>query len=68
MPENRVEKADGRAKLTRDQVLAIKSADASINHGELARQYGVGIPLISMIRNGRIWKSVVVAQETVDGY
>jgi len=63
MPEKRVEKADGRAKLTRNQVMAIKSADASIPHSQLSRQYGVGVPLISMIRNGRIWKSVIAAAQ-----
>lgn len=63
MPEKRVEKSDGRAKLTRDQVMAIKSADASIPHSQLSRQYGVGVPLVSMIRNGRIWKSVTAAAQ-----
>jgi hypothetical protein len=63
MPARRVEKADGRAKLTHDQVRAIRAADASTPYSELASQYGVGIPLISMIRNGRIWKSVAAQIE-----
>lgn len=63
MPERRVEKADGRAKLTRDQVMAIKCADATVPNSQLSRQYGVGVPLISMIRNGRIWKSVTAAAQ-----
>ena len=66
MPDVPVEKADGRAKLTAAQVSEIRSADASISLGELSRQYGVGIPLICMIRKGRIWKHVV-SQETVNG-
>jgi hypothetical protein len=66
MPESPVEKSDGRAKLTAEQVLAIRNADALISLGELSRQYGVGIPLICMIRKGRIWKHVV-SQEMVNG-
>lgn len=63
MPERPVERTNERAKLTRDQVRAIRAADASISLGELASQYGVGVPLISMIRNGRIWKSVAASSE-----
>lgn len=58
MPEVRVQKSDGRAKLTRVQVAAVKAADASISHSALARQLGVGVPLVCMIRKGRIWKDV----------
>lgn len=61
MPAVRVEKADGRAKLKPEQVLAIRSSDASL--GELAQAYGVGKPLVSMIRNGRIWKNVAASVE-----
>lgn len=68
MPETPVEKLDGRAKLTHEQVRAIKSADSSVNHRQLATQHGVGVSLISMIRNGRIWKRVIAStQENVDG-
>ena len=66
MPAVRVAKADGRAKLNRAQVEQIKNASAKISHRELSLQYGVGVPTISMIRNGRIWKSVV-ASENVNG-
>lgn len=63
MPETRVKKGDGRAKLSVDQVLAIRAADASVSHADLASQHGVGVSLVCMIRKGRIWKNVGTAIE-----
>jgi HNH endonuclease len=67
MPETRVEKADGRAKLNPSDVAAIRSADASISLGDLAGQYEVSVSTISMIRNGRIWKRVTASGVNVNG-
>lgn len=47
---------NSRAKLTPDQVRAIRSEVGT--HKEIAARYGVVQPLISMIRSGRIWKHV----------
>jgi hypothetical protein len=63
MPEIRVKKADGRAKLTSDQVIDIKNADVSISNTKLARQYGVGAPLVCMIRNGKARKNVTASAQ-----
>lgn len=44
------------AKLNEDQVRAIRAAEGT--HSAIAKQFGVSQPLISMIRNRRIWKLV----------
>ncbi len=49
----------GRIKLTLEQVLAIRAADASISHGILAVEYGVSASTICQIRTGRTWKKVL---------
>jgi hypothetical protein len=68
MPAQRVQKGDGRAKLTRSQVIEIKNSDPSVSLRELSSRYGVGSPLVCMIRKGQIWKSITAeAQENVNG-
>lgn len=47
---------NSHAKLTPDQVRAIRSEIGT--HKEIAQRYGVVQPLVTMIRNGRIWKHV----------
>lgn len=46
----------GHAKLTKEIVLAIRSEVGL--HREIGAKYGVTQSLVSMIRSGRIWKSV----------
>ncbi len=45
------------AKLTSEEVVAIRAA-TGITQRDLATAYGVTVGLISMIRRGKIWKSV----------
>ena len=47
---------NGRRKLSSDQVRAIRSEIGL--HREIADKYGVTPSLVSMIRSGRIWRSV----------
>ena len=48
-----------RAKLSEDDVIAIRSAPKSVSHRELASKYGNSIANISWIRNGKGWKHVI---------
>jgi hypothetical protein len=47
---------NGRRKLSSEQVKAIRSEVGL--HREIAAKYGVTYSLVSMIRSGRIWRSV----------
>ena len=47
---------NGHAKLTVDQVKRIRAATGK--QKEIAREYGVTRPLVSMIRANRIWRHV----------
>lgn len=53
-PETRQGERNARAKLTLEQVLAIRSS--SIGHSELGRFYGVTKTTIMGIRNRRLWR------------
>ena len=44
---------NGKSVLTKDQVKSIRSSDKS--GAELARQYGVDVSTISLIKNGKRW-------------
>lgn len=48
--------SNGRRKLNSKQVREIRSAIGT--HQEIGRRFGVTPSLVSMIRSGRIWKSV----------
>jgi hypothetical protein len=48
----------GRAKLTEEQVLKIRS-DASSSHAQLAREFNVSEKAIRLIRQGTNWKASV---------
>lgn len=48
--------ANGIAKLTEDQVWAIRQMPASVSHSALGRAYGVGGNHIANIRRGKSWK------------
>ena len=48
--------SNGRAKLTEDQVRAIRADDRTLT--EVARDYGVCVATISHIRQRRIWQHV----------
>jgi hypothetical protein len=68
MPEIKSRKADGRAKLTPDQAISIRSAAQEISHGALASEYGVSVPLVCMIRKGRAWKNLAASiEDNVNG-
>jgi hypothetical protein len=47
---------NGHAKLTPAQVLAIRAATGK--QKDIASEFGVSKPLVSMIRSGRIWQHI----------
>ena len=53
---NRHGSRNGRAKLSEDDVRAIRSS--SLRHHELARHYGVSSTTIENIRNRKLWRSI----------
>lgn len=48
---------NGNSKLTEDEVRSIRSAEG-LTHQALADKFGVGQPLITMIRNRKIWSHI----------